>query len=161
MGGLALQLLARFGLLGLALIFAAMAWASWQSGNPPTASLLAPREMAEIVSTQVVSGRASNGSIRHEPVVTIRWPDEASPAQTLAGLKPSFFDYRDAAARSIVADYPVGMLTPVRIIDGAPVADRIDLFGMAHAVFLSVFAFSLLVPGLLVAFLGGRPQATR
>lgn len=161
MGGLALRLLARFGLLGLGIVFALMANASWRMGTPPNWSLLAPREITSVVSAAVQSGRASNGSLRHEPVVHIAWPPGSQDSVALAGVRPSFFGYGEAEAGRIVADYPVGGLTSVRLVEGKPVADRIDLFGLAHALFLSVFAFGLLVAGTLAVWIVGRLQAMR
>lgn len=161
MFGAVMRLIARYGLLALGLLFAAMAQASWMAGSPPNWSLFAPRDVAEVVSAGVASGRAGNGSLRHWPDVEIRWPAGTGETMPLEGLQPSFFAYGPSEAERLASAYPVGLLVPVRILDGRPMADRIDLLGLAHALFMSVFAFCLLIAGGFAVWLVGRIQAMR
>jgi hypothetical protein len=150
------DVLIRFGPLGVGLIFAVMSWGSWTSGEPPPWSVFGPKSTETVVESKVEEGRATNGSIRFMPVVTVT--TSAQP-QALEGLIPSFSNYSADMAANTVAAYPVGARVQVRWIDGEPMADRIDLFSMAHAVVLSLFAALFLFGGLLWAWaMGSGPK---
>jgi len=147
-----IDLLLRFGVLGAGLLCSLLAWQSWTFGAPPPASMFAARGEVTVVKSVVEEGRASNGSLRFTPVVEIATGDGVQP---LAGVEPSFFGFDSRTSADIVADYPVGQTATVRWVDGVPMADRYDLFGMAHALFLTVFsAFLLILGGFLAWALG-------
>lgn len=146
-------LLARFGVLGVGLVFAQAAYLAWTTGDPPPAGLFSPRATAEIIEARIDSGR-QNGSIRHVPKVTVLW---ASKTTELRGLKGAFYSGRlESAAASILRDYRVGDVITVRVMDGVPYADADDWFRLGAAVWLSLFALVFLCAGGAVALLLGR-----
>ncbi len=139
----------RWGVLALAALFAAMSWSSWRTGEPPPGSILAPRIDAQVIDSRVDSGLTSNGTMRHRPVVTI---NTVNGAQELAGLQPSFFAYRQKHAERIAADYRAGESVRVRQVNGVLMADRIDLFQTAHAIFMSLMTLIIAAIGVVLAF---------
>lgn len=130
-----------------------MAWSSWTFGEPPPWSLFGPKTTETVLESGIVEGRAGNGTIRFTPVVTVT--TSAGPSQ-LDGLVPSFSSLSRETATDAVAGYPVGGQVQVRWVNGKAMADRVDLFGMAHAIFLSVFAGFLFLGGLFWAWALGR-----
>ena len=64
---------ARFGVLGLGVIFAYLACLAWTTGEPPPASLFGPRATAEVVEAHIVSWR-QNGSLRPPTLVNLLRP---------------------------------------------------------------------------------------
>lgn len=154
-----LDFLLRFAPLGVGIVFAFMSWGSWTFGEPPPWSLFAPKTLETVLESRVEEGRAGNGSIRFTPVVTVTTED--GPGQ-VRGLVPSFSGFTQDMATKAVAGYPVGEDVTIRWVDGKPMADRIDAFGMAHAAFLSLFAAILLLGGLFWAWAmgsGGKAKA--
>ncbi len=150
--------LIRFGPLGVGLMLAVMSWGSWTSGEPPPWSLFGPKSTETVLESRVEEGRASNGSLRFMPVVKVTTPNQP---QLLKGLIPAFSNYSAEMAADAVASYPVGGQVQVRWVDDKPMADRIDPFGMAHAVGLSLFAFLLVLAGTFWAWaMGRKPRAT-
>jgi hypothetical protein len=145
------RLLLRFGPLLVAAVFVLMSYRSWTFGDPPTWTVFGPRSEARVVSSQVVVGRAGNGTIRHEPEVNVAWPSDATEAVALGNLKPSFYAYGADHAAEIAATFVVGETITVRVHDGRPHADVIDWFGLLHAAFIS--AFSLVIAAIAVLFL--------
>lgn len=153
--------LIRFGLLGVGIVFAFMAWNSWTFGEPPPWSLFGPKTTETVVESRVWETRIGNGTTRFLPFVTVTTPGEA---QQLEGLVPSFSNYSRSMAADTVCGYPAGAQVQVRWVDGKPMADRIDLFGMAHAVGISIFAALFLLAGLFWAWAMGRnprPETAR
>lgn len=82
--------------------------------------------------------------IHFAPVVKVTTP--AQP-QLQEGLIPSFSNDPADMAANAVATQPVGGQVQVRWVDRKRMADRMDLFGMAHAVGLSLFAVLLALAG--------------
>lgn len=144
--------LLRFAPVSIGIVFVFMSWGSWTFGEPPPWSLFGPRSTETVIESQVVEGRAGNGTIRFTPVVTVTTP--LGPQQ-LQGLIPSFSSFSRDMASGAIAGYPVGGQVQVRWVGAVPMADRVDLFGMAHAVFLSLFAGLLLFGGLFWAWAMG------
>ena len=140
--------LLRWGALAVAAVFAAVSWSSWRTGDPPPWSIVAPRADVQVVNSHVAMGRASNGSMRHWPVVTI---DAGGCPEELVGLQPSFFDFDAGKSARIAARYRPGETVRARKVDGELTADRTDLFQTAHAVFLSLMAVAAGVVGLVMA----------
>lgn len=145
----------RFGVLTLGLGFAWLALVSWRSGDPPSWTVFKPSESAVVIDSTVETGLISNGTHRSLPVVTVEWPQGSGAAVALEGLTPSFYAYRRAEADEIIARYRPGEPTSVRPHEGRLFANRIDLFGILHAGFLSLFALFLLAVGTMLA-IGGR-----
>lgn len=127
-------------LLGLGLVLALFAFSSWTSGNPPPATLFAPRETVRVAAVEVLSGR-TNGSIRYRPRVTVLWRGEV---MELAGLVGSFYDYRRASAEAAITGYAVGEAVTVKLVNAVPYADRTDWFTMLGAVWMSLFAVAIM-----------------
>jgi hypothetical protein len=147
--------LLRFAPLAVGVVLSVMSWNSWTSGEPPPRSLFGPKSGDTVLESRVEEGRATNGSLRFTPIVIVTAPDGRQPLQ---GLIPSFSAFSHDMAASAVAAHPVGDTVSVRWVDGRPMADRIDLFSMAHAVGLSLFALVLLIGGSFWA-MGAKPKA--
>ena len=133
-------LLLRFGPALIALVVAFMAWGSWNFGTPPTWTQFAERAEAEVVSSEVISRRIGNGTIRHIPTVVVRWPAGSVGTVELGDVVPGFFSYGAFQATEIVDDYAPGARISVRLYEGLPYADRFDWFKMLHASFISVMS---------------------
>ena len=129
--------LLRFAPLAVGVVLSVTSWNSWTSGEPPPSSLLGPKSGETVLESRVEEGRATNGSLRFTPIVIVTAPDGR---QRLQGADPT------------------GDTVSVRWVDGRPMADRIDLFSMAHAVGLSLFALVLLIGGSFWA-MGAKPKA--
>lgn len=156
------RLLLRFGPLLVAAVFVLMSYGSWTFGDPPTWTILGPRSEARVISSQVAVGRAGNGTIRHEPEVSVAWPPDAPEAVALGNLKPSFYAYGADHAAEIAARFVAGETITVRVHDGRPHADVIDWFGLLHASFLSIL--SVVIAAIAVLFLmifGAGPRVTK
>lgn len=153
-----LSFLLRWGGLGAAALFAAASWSSWRTGEPPTWSILSPRVDARVIEARVESGVISNGTTRHWPVVLV---DAGDGAEKLKGLQPTFFAHRQKQSEQIVARYRVGETVRVRDIDGVLMANRIDLFQTAHAVFTSLMTLIVAAIGAVMAVAAGKPRAPK
>lgn len=127
--------------IGLGLVLAAHT--AWTAGDPPPASVFGARELVPIVATKVVSGR-QNGSMRHVPQVSVL---HDGAVVGLKGLTGSFYDSSQSGAEAAVAGYFAGDMARVRMVDGAPYADRIDWFRLGAALWLSLFAAVFLAAG--------------
>lgn len=154
------RLLLRFGPAVVALVFVWISWGSWTFGDPPTHTTFGPRAEAVVVTSTVESGHV-NGSIRHTPVVSVRWPSEDGDVTPLGGLVPAFFAYDPFSAMEIAGDFTPGSRVSVRVYEGAPFADHLNLFGLAHAGFMSLFSLVLLVIAWLAFAIFKPDQATR
>lgn len=131
--------LLRFAPLAVGVVLSVMSWNSWTSGEPPPRSLFGPKSGDTVLESRVEEGRATNGSLRFTPIVIVTAPDGR---QRLQGADPA------------------GDTVSVRWVDGGPMADRIDLFSMANAVGLSLFALMLLTGGSFWAWaMGAKPKA--
>lgn len=131
--------LLRFAPLVVGVVLSVMSWNSWTSGEPPPRSLFGPKSGDTVPESRVEEGRATNGSLRFTPIVIVTAPDGR---QRLQGADPA------------------GDTVSVRWVDGGPMADRIDLFSMANAVGLSLFALMLLIGGAFWAWaMGAKPKA--
>ncbi len=152
-----IDFLIRVGPLGVGVIAALMAWNSWTFGEPPPWSVFGPKSAETVLESRVEEGRAGNGTTRYTPVVVVT--AEGEPQQ-LDGLVPSFSSFSVDMATHAISGYPVGGEVQVRWVGGKAMADRTDLFGMAHAIFISVFAAVFLFGGLFWAWAMGRnPKA--
>ena len=129
--------LLRFAPLAVGVALSVMSWNSWTSGELPPWSLFGPKSGDTVLESRVEEGRATNGSLRFTPIVIVTAPDGR---QRLQGADPT------------------GDTVSVRWVDGRPMADRIDLFSMANAVGLSLFALGLLIGGSFWA-MGAKPKA--
>lgn len=146
--------LVRFTALALGLIFAWLALSSWRSGEPPVWTTFLTPEPARVLASGIEAGRIASGVERSTPVVTVEWPLGSGQAYTLAGLQPAFFAYRRDEAEAIAAEFAVGNEVGVRVLDGKPYADRLDLFRLLHAAGMTLLAAALLVVGLIMAVAG-------
>lgn len=153
-----INLLLRFGVLAVGLVMTLVVWQSWTFGEPPPWSIFAARGEAIVVKSQVEEGRAGNGTTRFTPVVEVQTQDGVQP---LAGIEPSFFSFDNRTSTGIVADYPVGRAATVRWVNGRPMADRYDLFGMAHTAFVSLMTLFLLFLGGFLAWALGPERKPR
>lgn len=127
--------------LMLTFLFAAMAYSSWTGTDPAPspASAFAPRTEA-VVTAATVRRSITNGSTRYYPMVTVEWPKASGLSRAVEGLEPSFYTASEDKAKAIIAPFKVGDSTTVRVVDARPIADRHDLYRIAHALFLSVFS---------------------
>ncbi len=143
-----INLLLRFGVLAAGIALTIAAWQSWTAGDPPPWSMFAPRAEAVVASSTVHEGRITSGAMRYTPLVLIETPE--GPRE-LAGVRPSFFSYDRQRSEEIAAAYPSGATIQTRLVGGVPTADRYDLFGMAHAITMAIFALMLLFLGSFLA----------
>ncbi len=148
--------LLRFGPLAVGIVLASASWSSWTFGAPPPWSVFGPKTTETVLEARVLQTLASNGTTRFLPIVKVTAPGEV---QQLDGLVPSFASYSREMATDAVSGYAPGEQVRVRWVDGKAMADRTDLFGMAHAVAMTVFAILLLLAGGFWAWAMGRKPA--
>ncbi len=100
------------------------------------ASLFAPRAELLVKGSSLGKVHPGGGRTPLAPRVLV-----ASPAGTadLGGFAPSFTPPRKTTRQAIVDAHPVGKTITIRMVEGAPMADRIDLFNIGRALFLSLF----------------------
>lgn len=137
--------------IGLLLTHAAMG--SWTTGDPPPASIFAQRSAAGVVEARVASGR-TNGSLRHIPLVRVQWDGQVTE---LRGLTGPFYDHRYSSAQAALRHTVAGQSISVKVIDGAPYADRTDWLRFGGAVWLSLCALFTLGAGPGLVFVGRAP----
>lgn len=157
-----LTLAFRFGLLAMGCLTAALAWQSWNFGDPPTWTVVLPSEPALVLESRTETYRIGNGTVRTSPVVIVAWPGGTDGRAGLNGLIPPFFSYGPESAAEIAADYRPGETAAVKTYKGAPYAAVWDWFGLLHAGFLTVLALPMLALGAFLAIaLGGGSGSGR
>ncbi|MBT54162.1 MAG: hypothetical protein CMF72_12300 [Mameliella sp.] len=133
-----LTIVLRYGILAVGLLFLWFASLSARWGEPPPLSLFSPRETLTVETATVVTSPVGNGTTRTDPELTVEWPRDSGAQVAIDGLL-ALTQRGDAdRARALVAAYPPGSDIRVRIVRGQPMANRQDLFGTAHALFLGL-----------------------
>ena len=145
-------------LAGIGLMLTNAAIGSWTTGDPPPASVFAQRSAARVVEARVASA-TQNGSLRHVPLVLVKWDGQVTE---LRGLTGSFYDYRYATAETAIGDLVAGQPIAVRVVDSAPYVDRTDWLRLGGAIWLSLFALVAWGAGAVLSLPGrfkplGRP----
>lgn len=119
---------------------------SWTFGTPPTWTVFGPRERALVVETRIDIVPVGNGTTRAVPVIEVEWPLGSGDVARLGDVQSVYHRGPMDHAQAALADFTVGEEIAVRPYEGAPYADRLDWFGLAHAGFLT--AFGVIVSGI-------------
>lgn len=145
-----LTVVLRYGVLIVGLLFVWIAIQSARWGEPPPLSLLGPRETLIVENATVVAAPVGNGTTRTDPVITVEWPRDSGVQVAVKGVQAVTQRGDADRARAIVADYPPGSEIRVRLVRGQPMADRQDLFGTLHALFMGLMGGLVAALGLLL-----------
>ncbi|WP_417206107.1 hypothetical protein [Antarctobacter sp.] len=145
-----LTIVLRYGILAVGLLFLWFASLSARFGEPPPLSLFSPRETLTVETSEVVTSPVGNGTTRTDPVLTVEWPRGSGDRVTVKGLLALTQRGDVDRAREMVAAYPPGSDIRLRIVGAQPMANRQDLFGTLHAVFMGLMGCLIAAGGVVL-----------
>ena len=129
------------------LLSAMFAWHFWTSGVPPLWSFVAPRAETVVTHAALTDATSAGGRPTQMAHISVAWPPGTATEVEVPGLWSLHQRWHLHVAAEVVRNHPVGSALRVRVVDGHPVADRLDLHDLAYALLTTLFALVLTIGG--------------
>ncbi len=126
---------------------ALFAWHFWSSGVPPLWSFAAPRAETVVTRAELTDATSAGGRAHQVAHIWVTWPPGTATEEEVPGLWSVHRRWHLHVAAEVVRDHPVGSALRVRVVNGHPVANRVDLHDLAYALLTTLFAIGLTLGG--------------
>lgn len=151
----------RWVILAAGLACGWLAWGLWTGGMPPLWSFAAPRAETVVKRAELMEGTPPGGGTGQHAEIEVAWPPGSEQSVPLLGMWSAHQRWHLHVPMEVVRDHPAGAPITVRVIDGLPVADRLDATELANAVGVTLMGLIMTVAGLALLILRFGRRKTR